>query len=88
MQYRVIDTIGLGGTALTKISLKRKELLEKFEEEIGTHVDEGISQIFLVMDDGNLSEKILTEFLWLNEFFFEKKAFDFTTIIRNKFSNF
>ena len=82
VKYRVIDTVGLGDKALTK-----EELLDKFEEEIGVYVDEGISQIFFVMDK-KIDREILSEFLWLNERLFDKKAFDYTTIIRTNFTNF
>jgi predicted GTPase len=44
--YRVIDTVGLGDAKLPK-----EELLTKFEEEIGTYVDEGISQFFFVISE-------------------------------------
>lgn len=81
-KYRVIDTVGLGDTKLTK-----EKLSEKFEEEIGTYIDEGISQIFLVME-GRIDKETLTEFLWLNEYLFDNKALDYTTIVRTKFTDF
>nr|CAG8484509.1 10661_t:CDS:2 [Entrophospora candida] len=50
IRYRVVDTVGLGNAN------SKEELLTKFEEEIGNYIDEGISQIFFVMDerDGKL----------------------------------
>ena len=56
IKYRVIDTVGLGDAKPAK-----EELLEKFEEEIGTYIDEGISQIFLLIG-GKLDREVLTEF--------------------------
>ncbi|CAG8462982.1 39495_t:CDS:2 [Gigaspora margarita] len=82
IKYRVIDTVGLGDSKLSK-----EKLLEKFEEEIGTYIDEGISQIFLVIGE-KLDRGVLTEFIWLNECTFDNKAFDYTTIIRTNFPNF
>jgi len=58
-RYRVIDTIGLGGTMITE--QEEKELLERFEEEIGAYIDEGISQIFFVIDK-KVDEKVLDKF--------------------------
>ncbi|CAG8616223.1 10337_t:CDS:2, partial [Cetraspora pellucida] len=84
IKYRVIDTVGLGDIKLTK-----EKLLEKFEEEIGTYIDEGISQIFWVIEGKfSESERALDEFLWLNEYLFDNKVLDYTTIIRTNFPNF
>lgn len=83
IKYRVIDTVGLGGdTKLTK-----EKLLEKFEEEIGTYIDEGISQIFFVIDK-KIDEKVLDKFFWLNEYLFDNKAIYYTTIVRSSFVDF
>jgi AIG1 family/Leucine Rich repeats (2 copies) len=84
-RYRVIDTIGLGGA--TETEQEKKELLEKFEEEVGAYIDKGISQVFLVME-GKVDKGTLTEFFWLNEFLFDNKALDYTTIVRTKFTDF
>ncbi|CAG8627296.1 20086_t:CDS:2 [Gigaspora margarita] len=84
-KYRVIDTIGLGNTMATE--KEKKELLERFEEEIGTYIDEGISQIFFVVGE-KIDRETLTEFLWLNEYLFDKRSFDYTTIVRTKFGDF
>ncbi|CAG8447320.1 9416_t:CDS:2 [Racocetra fulgida] len=84
IKYRVIDAVGLGDIKLTK-----EKLLEKFEEEIGTYIDEDVSQIFLTIEGKfSESEKSLNEFLWLNEYLFDNKVLDYTTIIRTNFPNF
>lgn len=82
IKYRVIDTVGLGDTKLTK-----EQLIEKFEEEIGNYIDEGISQIFLVIGK-KLDREVLIQFSWLNEYLFDKKALGYTTIIRTNFPDF
>ena len=57
-KYRVIDTDGLGSTNLIE-----ETLLKKFEEEIGTYIDEGISQILFVIN-GRIDKKV-TDWIFL-----------------------
>jgi GTPase Era involved in 16S rRNA processing len=81
-KYRVIDTIGFSE------SVTKDELIEKFEEEVGAYIDQGVNQIFFVIDNLKLLEKVFTKFFWINESFFDNKALDYTTIIRTKFTHF
>ncbi|CAI2173147.1 11933_t:CDS:2 [Funneliformis geosporum] len=81
-EFKEDNTVGLGDKRLIK-----NELLEKFEEEIGIYIEEGISQIFFVIGE-KMDQEVLTEFLWLNDFLFDNKAFDYTTVVRTNFTDF
>ena len=82
INYQIIDTVGLGDT-----ELKKEQLLEKFAKETDDCIRKGISQILLVID-GRLTEDILTNYLWLSSFLFDKRVFDHTTIVRTNFAKF
>ncbi|CAG8579618.1 5243_t:CDS:2, partial [Cetraspora pellucida] len=76
-------------SSLTKrdSKLPKEELLEKFEEEIGVYIEEGISQVFFVIS-GRIDKEVLEEFFWLNKYLFDSEIFDYTTIIRTNFTDF
>jgi len=82
IKYRIIDTIGLGDTELTN-----EELLDKFDSEVGNYIQQGINQIFLVVN-GRLTEDILTEYHFLSSFLFDRKVTKYSTIVRTNFPEF
>ncbi|RIB19845.1 AIG1 family-domain-containing protein [Gigaspora rosea] len=85
VNYRIIDTIGIGDTELSQ-----EQVLYKILEGINQYIEEGLYQIFFVTNSTvkfTESEKKTYE-LFEGETFFGKKMGDFTTIIRTKFSGF
>jgi GTP-binding protein EngB required for normal cell division len=81
--FRVIDTIGFQDTTLDE----KEELLPKFRDEIDDYICEGIYQILLVIDKRVTKDEI-EDFKWFSTYLFDKKVFDYTTIVRTHFPNF
>lgn len=82
INYRIIDTVGLGDTELTS-----EELLNSFALEVDSFIGEGINRIFLVVG-GRITEDVLTDYRFLSSFLFDKKVFRYTTIVRTSFTEF
>ncbi|KAF0420614.1 GTPase imap family member 7-like [Gigaspora margarita] len=79
--YRVVDTIGVGDTKLSK-----NDILLRIAEAVYT-MKEGISQIFFVVGRRFTKEETET-FELLKKAIFESNIIKHTTIIRTNFTNF
>ncbi|CAG8763178.1 23229_t:CDS:1 [Cetraspora pellucida] len=79
--YRVVDTIGIGDTILSK-----KQVLIRIAEAIYT-MKEGINQILFVVGR-RFTEDEMEAFELLKEVIFESDIIMYTTIVRTNFTNF
>ncbi|CAG8514414.1 35040_t:CDS:1 [Gigaspora margarita] len=79
--YRVVDTIGVGDTKLSK-----KQVLLRIAEAVYT-MKEGINQVFFVVGRRFTKEEI-DAFELLKTVIFESNIIKHTTIIRTNFTNF
>ncbi|RIB02490.1 AIG1 family-domain-containing protein [Gigaspora rosea] len=80
-EYRVVDTIGIGDTRLSK-----NQVLLRIAEAVYT-MKEGINQVFFVLGSRFTKEETDT-FELLKSVIFESNIVNHTTIIRTNFTNF
>jgi len=81
INYRIIDTVGIGDTKMTVDKVLRKIAL------MGYSVKDGLSQIIFVTD-GKLAQEAKSTYYLLKEVIFDKDIANCTTVIRTKFTGF
>lgn len=81
INYRVIDTIGIGDTKLTK-----KEVLGRIARAV-RKVRDGLSQILFVTS-GRFTEQEIEAYKVLKDYIFDADIVNYTTIVRTNFPNF
>ncbi|CAJ0866271.1 13983_t:CDS:10, partial [Entrophospora sp. SA101] len=81
INYRIIDTIGIGDTRmpLEKVLYKLAKLAYSLKD--------GLNQILFV-SDGKFAEETKSTFKLLKEVFFDEDINQYTTVVRTKFPNF
>src|SRR5689334_15952495 len=81
VNYQVIDTVGIGDTALS-----RQQVLYKIAE-VSHSIRDGLNQIFFVTN-GRFTEAEREAFDLLGEVIFDKEFVKYTTIVRTNFPEF
>jgi len=81
VEYRIIDTVGIGDTKMTLEKVLRKLALT------GYSVKDGLSQILFVTD-GRLVEESRSTYELLKKVIFDENIADYTTVVRTNFPGF
>jgi energy-coupling factor transporter ATP-binding protein EcfA2 len=87
INYRIIDTVGFRDTSLGSTAQERNRFLGRFRNEISSYVSEGIYQILYVIDK-RVTPDDVTDFKLLSSSLFDKRVFEYTTIVKTNFQSF
>jgi len=80
-KYRIIDTVGIGDTGMTRHKVLRKLAL------MGYSVKDGVSQILFVTD-GQLAKEAKSTYYLLEKVVFDDNIAKYTTVVRTQFDEF